>query len=88
MTEKSPRLPYGSETAGAGGGGGCMRQSMIFQTSTTSNTTTKAAIHRRKADGARCIAYSASVSMRSARAKSNSVKPPLLWVERTSRTLL
>ncbi len=32
--------------------------------------------------------YSAKVSIRSARPKSSSVNPPLLWVERTKRTLL
>ena len=32
--------------------------------------------------------YSESVSMRSARLKSRSVSPPLLWVDRIKRTLL
>ena len=32
--------------------------------------------------------YSDNVSIRSARPKSRSVRPPLLWVERTNRTLL
>ena len=34
------------------------------------------------------LPYSASVSIRSASPKSSSVRPPLLWVERTRRTLL
>jgi hypothetical protein len=34
------------------------------------------------------FSHSESVSIRSAKLKSRSVKPPLLWVERTSRTLL
>ena len=32
--------------------------------------------------------YSDSVSIRSARAKSSSVRPPLLWVDNARRTLL
>jgi hypothetical protein len=51
---------------------------MIFQTTTMSSASIKAAIQRRTAEGACRIAYSASVSMRSARAKSSSVNPPLL----------
>lgn len=68
---------------------------MTFQTVSTVTTTTKVAkIIRVRLGGllpfpSRFIrAYSERVSIRSARLKSRSVNPPLLWVESISRTLL
>ena len=66
------------------GGGGCIRQSINFHAPRTTKITTAVAIQKRIDDST----YSASVSIRSANPKSKSVNPPLLWVERTSRTLL
>lgn len=71
------------------GGGGRIRQSIIFQTTTITSTTASVAHNIRQREGTRSsTAYSASVSIRSAKLKSSSVNPPLLWVETTSRTLL
>ncbi len=78
-----------------GGGGGFCRYSITHQTaSTTIATMIVATILRVREGGVGSPAsdmearYSESVSMRSARLKSSSVRPPLLWVDRTSRTLL
>jgi hypothetical protein len=71
-----------------------MRTSMNFHTAMTRIINAALAIHRRTwgvfRSAPACILrlYSESVSIRSASAKSSSVKPPLLWVDRTKRTLL
>ncbi len=71
------------------GAGGRVRYSMKAQTSTTNITVrTTAAIRRLFEIGDSCNPYSARVSILSARPKSSSVRPPLLWVESISLTLL
>ena len=64
-----------------------MRQSMNFQTARTRKIVKAVAI-RIRIERVVTRPYSDSVSIRSARAKSSSVRPPLLWVDKAKRTLL
>ena len=78
-----------------GGGGGWLRYSITAHAAMiVSSTTIVARMIRARLgcgalrSGALTSCYSESVSMRSASAKSRSVRPPLVCVDRMSRTLL